>query len=224
MNCGGNYWSLAWVTSFLGNQRAGKVTSSQVSAWQVCTECKSRNLASLRDTWQLVHVLVWIFFVLLAGFVLWCVWYFHLSCIFFSCEGCTFANIGCYSLGRICSNLHGAYSAKYTVAGNLPFNQSGEVIENTVYLCDWTNHFIVWAIFYFAVVRNFIWRAKCSLGLPHWNNILPWLSKTVTLSSFISGLCLGWLRRRSSQVIYGCWITCWYCGFDLTCMGASGCL
>lgn len=58
--------------------------------------------------------------------------------LFFFC-----ANIGGYSLGRICSNLDGAYSAKYAAAGNLPFSQSGEVIENTVYLCDRTNHFIV---------------------------------------------------------------------------------
>lgn len=157
------------------------------------------------------------FLVLFAAFVLW-YYFFLLAVLTWGFHVCV--HIGCYSLGRICSNLHGAHTA----AGNLPFSQSGDVIENTVYLCDWTNHFIVWALFYFTVVRNFIWRAKCSLGLPHWNNILLWLCKTVTLSYFISSLCLGWLRRRSSRVIYGCGITCWYRGLRFTCMGASGCL
>lgn len=184
--------------------------------WQVCKEHKSRKLALLCDTWQLVHVFICGVSCFICCFCI-VVLLFSFCCSYVRVPSlCTF----CYSLGRICSNLHGAHTA----AGNLPFSQSGDIIENTVYLCDWTNHFIVWALFYFTVVQNFIWRAKCSLGLPHWNNILLWLCKTVTLSSFISSLCLGWLRRRSSRVIYGCGITCWYRGLRFTCMGASGCL
>lgn len=57
--------------------------------------------------------------------------------------------------------------------------------------------------FYFTPAWNFIWHAKCSVGLLVGQNILPWLCKTVTLSSFICSVCLGWLRRWSLEVIYG---------------------
>lgn len=158
-------------------------------------------------------------FDLFATFVL----FLGFFCFFLLCEGCTFANICCYSHGEYAPILFCLFCKVYS---------GWQFTIQSIWRSYWehglplwlANHFIVWAIFYFTVVWDFIWRAKCSLGSPQWNNILPWLCKTITLSFFISGLCLGWLRRRSSLVIYGCWITRWYCGFDLTCTGASSCL
>ena len=77
----------------------------------------------------------------------------------------------------------------------------------------WLNEWLYClSYFYFTPAWNFIWHAKCSVGLLVGQNILPWLCKTVTLSSFICSVCLGWLRRWSLEVIYGLRVGHTVCG------------
>lgn len=119
-----------------------------------------------------------------------------------SCGWCSFAyvpsrEIGSFPVGTICSNLFCCYLCHiYRIRAIYYCISEGNDRELCVplWLSEWL--YCLWNI-YFTAVQIFIWHAKCPAHLLQRQNILPWLCKTVALSSFIRSLCLGWLRRRS---------------------------
>lgn len=70
-----------------------------------------------------------------------------------SCGWCSFADvpsreIGSFPVGTICSNLFCCFFCHiYTASGQFTIASVKEMIENTVYLCDWVNGFTICGIF-----------------------------------------------------------------------------
>ncbi len=129
-----------------------------------------------------------------------------------------------FPVGTICSNLFCCvFCHIYRIREIYYYIGEGNHREHLVPL--WLSAWLYCLCnIYFSKVQIFIWHAKCPAHLLQRQNILPWLCKTVALSSFYWKLVLRLIKKEI--IVCDLWfgIRRRGCGFDLTFRGGGDCL